>query len=238
MKATCSDIYMIREASDGYLLHMTNNQPYFKYPRTPHLPWSPGVDSDDLRLLRDSMFEDREVVVTEKMDGECTTMYPGYIHARSIDSRHHPSRDWVKALHGSIAHHIPKGWRLCGENMYAQHSIVYSNLESYFYLFSVWDDCNICLSWDDVTEWAEFLGMATPEVVYRGLWDAKAVQTAALPLTLGSSSHEGYVVRVAGCFAYQEFHQHVAKWVRANHVQTDIHWMHKQVVPNGLRGKS
>lgn len=36
------------------------------------------------------------VVITEKMDGENTTLYRDGLHARSLDSRHHPSRNWVK----------------------------------------------------------------------------------------------------------------------------------------------
>jgi hypothetical protein len=60
----------------------------YKYPKSPHLPW------------------------TEKMDGENTTIATDYIHARSLDSRHHPSRSWVKNLHGIIAHDIPLGWRV------------------------------------------------------------------------------------------------------------------------------
>jgi RNA ligase len=94
-----------------------------KYPRTPHLPWSPGASEDDVKLDGCLKFQGREVVVTEKMDGENTSLYRNGLHARSLDSRHHPSRDWIKAWHGGIAHHIPEGWRLCGENVYARHSI-------------------------------------------------------------------------------------------------------------------
>jgi hypothetical protein len=66
-----------------------------KYPRTLHLPWSPGVSSDD-RVLHDlSCFTNKEVVVTTKMDGENTTLYADVFHARSIDGRHHSSRDWL-----------------------------------------------------------------------------------------------------------------------------------------------
>ena len=73
-----------------------------KYPRSPHLPWSEGGTSDDAYLFDTDHFAGKEVVITEKMDGENTSMYRDGIHARSIDGRHHPSRDWVKALHGTI----------------------------------------------------------------------------------------------------------------------------------------
>ena len=85
----------------------------YKYPRTIHLPWSPGVSSDDIRIFDMSHFEGHEVVVTEKMDGENTSIYRDGTHARSIGSRHHLSRDWVKALQGQISYDIPADWRLC-----------------------------------------------------------------------------------------------------------------------------
>lgn len=203
---------------------------YMKYPRTPHLPWSPGASEDDILLSDSFMFEGKEVVVTEKLDGENTSMYPDHIHARSLDSRQHPSRNWVKAFHGSIAHLIPDDWRLCGENMYARHSIGYHNLKSYFYLFSIWNEQNVCLSWTETKEWAELLGLELPPVLYEGLWDAKKVQS----ITLDLEKQEGYVVRTSEGFAYEDFQKHIAKWVRKEHVQTDQHWMHAEVVPNKL----
>lgn len=62
------------------------------YPRTPHLPWSPGASADDVRVADLSGFAGIEVVVTEKLDGENTTLYPDGLHARSLDSAHHPAR--------------------------------------------------------------------------------------------------------------------------------------------------
>jgi hypothetical protein len=69
---------------------------YVKYPRTYHLPWSPGQTRDDRVIESTDIFKGKEVVVTIKMDGENTTMYHDYIHARSIDSGSHPSRTWIK----------------------------------------------------------------------------------------------------------------------------------------------
>lgn len=93
--------------------------PRTKYPRTLHVPWSPGLMNDDRAMDHLGGFVGLDVVVTEKLDGENTTLYADGLHARSIDGRHHPSRDWVKAAHGRVAWTIPEGWRICGENMYA-----------------------------------------------------------------------------------------------------------------------
>lgn len=57
-----------------------------KYPRIPHLPWSPGRLEDDIALDSIEHLERLEdVVVTEKLDGENTTLYHDYLHARSVD---------------------------------------------------------------------------------------------------------------------------------------------------------
>ncbi|KIF06359.1 kinase, partial [Streptomyces sp. RSD-27] len=95
------------------------------YPRTAHLPWSPGATADDVRAGGTQALAGREVVVTEKLDGENTTLYPDGLHARSLDSGHHPSRTWVKGLQGRIGARIPAGRRICGENLYARHSLGY-----------------------------------------------------------------------------------------------------------------
>jgi hypothetical protein len=205
----------------------------YKYPRTPLLPWSDKPDEDDIVLDTEAQFEGHDIVVTEKMDGENFTLYSDYCHARSIDGRHHPSRDWIKQLQGRVGHHIPEDWRICGENLYAEHSIRYEDLESYYYVFSVWNDHNECLSWDETVEWCEMLDLVHVPVLYRGPWDGTKVREAFNSLNL--DKQEGIVVRRTDSFAFEDFQQNIAKWVRPNHVQTDEHWMHKEVVPNDLK---
>lgn len=206
--------------------------PRFKYPRTPHLPWSPGSGADDDVQLTTDVFEGQEIVVTEKLDGENTSLYPDGLHARSIDGRHHPSRTWVKQLQGQVGHRLPQGSRVCGENLYARHSIAYEALESWFYVFSIWDAHNRCLPWDDTVAMARELELAVVPVLYRGPWHEPTLRA----LEVDTERSEGWVVRTVGGFRYEDFDQHVAKWVRAGHVQTDEHWMLRAVVPNGLRG--
>ncbi|MGW7438679.1 RNA ligase family protein [Streptomyces sp. NPDC054849] len=199
------------------------------YPRTPHLPWSPGAAADDVRSVGLAGLAGREVVVTEKLDGENTTLYRDGLHARSLDSAHHPSRAWVKGLQGRIGAGIPAGRRVCGENLYARHSIPYEDLDSWFYGFSVWDE-DECLDWDRTVRFLWGLGVPTPRVLWRGVFDERALRR----LKLDTARQEGYVVRTAAGFAREDFGHCVAKWVRGGHVQTSTHWMFAQVVPNGL----
>lgn len=205
-----------------------------KYPRTYHLPWSPGVDKDDRVMPDTRALEDGEVVATAKMDGECTTLYSDYMHARSTDYEPHPSRSRARAMHARVAHDIPPGWRVCGENLHAAHSIRYANLEAYFMVFSVWDDANECLSWDETAEWAALLGLQTVPVIYRGPWDERALRGLHRPERDGDPC-EGHVVRVAGRLRYRDFRFRVGKYVRAGHVRDHGHWSRRGFVPNGLR---
>ncbi|GAA2978826.1 hypothetical protein JCM13580A_26240 [Streptomyces drozdowiczii] len=199
------------------------------YPRTPHLPWSPGATSDDVRMTDLAALAGTEVVVTEKLDGENTTLYADGLHARSLDSAHHPSRTWVKALQARVGPRVPQGWRICGENMFARHSLAYEALESHFYGFSVWDG-DRCLGWDRTVEFLRSLGIPAPPVLWRGVFDAKALRA----LKPDTGRQEGYVVRPAAAFPAALFGRVVGKWVRPGHVVTDTHWMHAAVVENGL----
>lgn len=206
----------------------------YKYPRTYHVPWSPGSTRDDRTLSDMKHFTGREVIVTDKLDGENTTLYQNHIHARSLSSGDHPSRSWVKGLWGQISHQIPKNFRICGENLFAKHSISYKALPSYFLVFSIWNEENICLSWDETVEWCQLLDLQHVPVLYEGIYDEGLVKASWQPQK-GQEVSEGYVVRLRDAFAYNDFRECVAKYVRPHHVQTDQHWMHAEVVSNGLK---
>ena len=129
-----------------------------KYPRTLHLPWSDTIGPDgDHVMVSTAVFAGREVVVTEKLDGENTTLYRTHLHARSLDSGHHPSRGWIKNYGARLGPHLPPGVRLCGENLFALHSIAYQTLPSYFLVFGVWNGDEL-LSWDETIEFCARLG--------------------------------------------------------------------------------
>ena len=164
----------------------------YKYPRTYHLPFSGGVQSDDKIIESLDPFKGKEIIVTEKLDGENTTLTEEGFHARSLDSPYNFTRAFIKQLHAYIGHEIPKGWRFCGENVSHYHSIEYNNLESFFYLFSIWDDQNYRLGWDEMMEWAGVLDLATPKVFYRGEFNEQVLKDIAK--NLDTKTTEGFTV--------------------------------------------
>ena len=80
------------------------------------------------------------------------------------------------------------------------------------------------------------MGLHTVPVLYRGPWDPVAVRLldGAFTSQFGGE-REGYVARLAGRFHYRDFRRSVAKYVRKDHVTTNDHWLHKEVVANKLQ---
>lgn len=215
---------------------------FTKYAKTAHLPWSPGITRDDRIIPTTKYLDSRTCIITPKMDGECTTLYRHGLHARSLDYAPHPSRDWVRNLHAQIAHEIPEGWRICGENLFARHSISYKQLESYFLVFSIWTDENWCLSWGETQEYAEILGlkMVATAAKYRPDYTGFSEKIADSWLEKAREATEeeeceGYVIRVSGGFDFSDFGTHIAKYVRESHVQTTHNWMFQQITKNRLK---
>lgn len=203
---------------------------YVKYPRTYHLPWS-TLGKDD-RIMPHDPFVGKEVVVTLKMDGENTTMYNDYIHARSLESNSHPTRNWVKGLWSQMNWMLDDNMRICGENLYAVHTIQYT-LPSYFMVFSIWRD-HLCLSWEETVEYAGILGLETVPVLYQGRYDKDLITNEFSKV----KGHEGYVIRLSDEFTYGTFRHSVGKFVlpefRQQLNQSHGHWISKKIETNTL----
>lgn len=204
-----------------------------KYPHTPYCPWSMSVGSGDRVLTSMNSFVGKRIIVTEKRDGENTTLLNDHLHARSLSSANHPSRNWAKAKHGQIKHLIPDNWRISCENLFAKHSLAYTNLQSYLEGISIWNDKNICIHWDETKEWFNLLNIPTVPVLYDGTYNEELIKR--LYTTEDINTKEGYVIRVAAEFHYDDFKDNVCKFVRKNHIQTDQHWMFSRIIPNKLK---
>lgn len=207
-----------------------------KYGRTFHLPCSPGVGNDD-KIIQDltCLQSAPEVVFTEKMDGENTTIFAGGCHARSPDSGYHASRDWMKAFAAGISPSLTDDERIVGEYLFARHSVSYEDLPSYFLGFA-WIVGEQVKSWDETTGRFRELGIQPVTVLFRGQFDEVAIKSVLEGLDL--NSQEGFVVRSVSSFFESAMGSHVAKYVREGHVQSEIHWTKAQIVRNSLRPSS
>lgn len=193
-----------------------------KYPRTPHLPWSLSKTTDDISLSSVSHLIGKDLVFTEKLDGENIFMSRDDIHCRSLDSK--CSDQWnsyVKNLWSSIRYNIPYNIGLYVENLYGIHSIEYGKLPYYIFVFNAIDlHYNIFLSWDEIIKISQSLEISTvPDICY-----GKIKQLEIPEKSYFGNVCEGYVVRNVDFFPIDSFSMNTGKCVRANHVQTDEHW--------------
>ena len=203
-----------------------------KYGRTYHLPMSPGATSDD-KIMSDlsQLYAADEVVITEKMDGENTTIHARGCHARSPDSRYHPSRDWMKAFAAAISPNLSADERIVGEYLFARHTIGYNALPSYFMGFA-WIVGDRVQSWDDTPAKFADIGIVSVPTLYRGPFSDQVLEATIEQLDL--ETQEGFVVRATSAFQEREMPTHMGKYVRADHVESEKHWMQMEIVRNGL----
>ena len=114
---------------------------------------------------------------------------------------------------------IPDDMYICGENLYAIHSIKYDKLPTCFFVFGIVLE-DTFLPWESVKTWCELLGLDFVPTIYTG---------SIVNIPIPSQSNfgpicEGYVARNIEAFQVENFKDNVAKVVRANHVETDERW--------------
>lgn len=200
-----------------------------KYPRTLHLPSSPGTTSDDRIATDVSGIIGVPFIITEKLDGENNSMTSKGVYARShTDFTVSPWSSKVRQLHDILKYDISEDLYIFGEAMSAVHSIEYAELISHFYMFGarykgIWS------SWQEVEDYAFLLDLPTVPVLFKGTVNSyKELKELIEDLVYKPSSlggiREGVVARVQREFTDDEFETCVFKWVRKDHVTTDEHW--------------
>jgi hypothetical protein len=210
-----------------------------KYPRTYHLPFSPGTTSDDRIASSFDRILNQKIVITEKLDGENSCLNDQGVFARSHAApNNYPWAGHLWELWKRIKNDIGE-LDIFGENLYAKHSIEYSGLDHYFYIFGIRDE-NKWLSWEDVEFYASLLNIPTAPVLFKGLFCELNTENlenyiniiTSKPSLLSDNTifetpKEGVVIRMYDEFNNDEFSTSVIKWVRSNHVQNNEHWRNK-----------
>lgn len=157
-----------------------------------------------------------DVVITEKLDGENCGMTRGGVYARSHAA--YTESTWsreVRQLHSMIKSSIDPDVFIFGENMEGVHSIEYTNLTSYFYIFGVRDN-NIWIPWESVEEYSYLLDIPTVPVLFKGIINSEkelkqiVEDLVKQPSSLGGQ-REGIVIRNANLFHNDDFVDNVMK---------------------------
>ena len=214
-----------------------------KYGRTYHYDFSPGTTSDD-RINKDwweDMSKIKEIVHTEKMDGG-----NGCLNGIGIFARSHavptiqPWFDHMRQKFSMIQQDLKDTEiEIFGENLYAEHSIIYPNIDEHFYVFAV-RHLDMWLSWEEVKWYADFfeypvvpvIGMDYPKAHVKESLKQDVIFESEKPSVFGSiqngtmepCTREGIVTRNIEEYHVDDFKQNVFKYVRKGHVSTDQHW--------------
>ena len=209
-----------------------------KYPRTMHLSFSPEIHSDDKVCGMDDVQylidNDIDIVISEKLDGgNCSLNYRGVFARSHSQETSCPTFNYIKNVHyyPNIELFNNSKLTISGENMYGIHSIVYSNLKDYFYVFNILNEVtNTYFSVADMENLVEKINMLKVPILYRGKIESLEwlehflASEIKKPSDLGGEK-EGFVVRVNSSFHRDDFYKSVFKYVRKGHVATpDIHW--------------
>ena len=205
-----------------------------KYPRTFHVPWSPGTTSDDKKLSGNwfDNYRGKEIVITEKLDGENNAInhYDVFARSHGAPTRSPWSRNlWDKdGILWDVKDKLADYEVVYGENLFGEHSIRYDKLTHYWHIFAV-TDTEEWYSWDYVCLVADILKQPHVPELWRGVIESEEQLHGLIdkfmsePSTYGPEK-EGVVIRLASGFPFEDFSKCVCKWVRPNHVQTDEHW--------------
>lgn len=212
-----------------------------KYNRTYHYPFSQGATNDD--RINNKYWDDLQiidnVIHTEKLDGENTCINGYGVFSRSHAApTTHPWSSYLKEKHSLIKKDLElNDIEIFGENLYATHSIKYTDLTEHFFVFGV--RClDKWLSWEEVKFYADFYEYnVVPELSSKKskdelIYKKDILELVKQPSIFGSidnytnepCSREGIVTRNILEYSVDDFSKNVFKYVRKNHVKTDEFW--------------
>jgi len=235
-----------------------------KYPHTPYLPFSPSADEKDVResgYMDIRCLLNKPLHISIKMDGSNILLTRNNIAARNGYDATGKSFDMAKQTHSMFKHLIPEDEMWFGEWLYAKHSIHYIEnlkLTNYLQLFGIYNKKTHM--WAGITDIHDrvseviietditpplAVGVNIPEKApsISDILNGKSVYTNEKDLKnelikIGNSAvkggHEGIIVRNMYPFHHSRWNENIAKFVRANHIQTNKHWSRGPITRNEI----
>lgn len=234
---------MLKQGNILYLFENEFERIVEKYPRSYHLLYSKGTTSDDRINKNNNIFLSGENIITEKLDGSNSSANPINFYGRSrTEATKNPWDTYFYSKYELIKKDLKAfGIEICFESLYGEHSIIYSKLEDYCYVFGVRNfEHNVWLSWEETEYYAELFDFKTVPVLFKSdknfklsfdefknftLNDIMTKPSMLNDSNLWNTPKEGFVVRLAGEFHNDMFYNSLSKFVRQKHVKTDEHWI-------------
>ncbi|MBU5688019.1 MAG: RNA ligase family protein [Candidatus Aenigmarchaeota archaeon] len=219
-----------------------------KFPRTPHVyaEYS-GLSLDDKRYsTRESeeILEGKYVVLTEKLDGSNVSIEFESNGELSIKFRGNPAateefnllKNICNSKHERLKNILGQNLILFGEWVYCLHTIRYSRLPHYLFIFDLYDKKReIFLPYRRVIDVSNNLRFPTPRILYEGIYPGFEYLKNLLDLTsaYGDEKIEGVYGKIEDdekvIFRFKFVNPEFRK-----KVDESIHWKKKQPEIQGL----
>lgn len=221
---------------------------FFRFPHTPHLAWlGAGAPRDDkvLDAAAARALLSGEVIVEEKLDGAnlgvsldgdrvLRLQNRGQYLIPPLTGQFSRAAGWIAAHQQTLAPVLGDNLILFGEWCAARHSIVYSRLPDWFFVFDVYDRMARRF-WSAARRdaLAARIGLAVVPQVARGSLTLRSVEDLATTRIsgFGDTPMEGVIVRRDGA----NYLEDRAKIVRPSFTQgIDEHWRTRRIEWNAL----
>jgi hypothetical protein len=142
---------------------------------------------------QEDFFEQHEVVVTLKNEGESFVGYPNFSHGRF------PTNELPKAINDILKTKLP----VLDEEM----CILGQYKDDVLQLQSIWVE-NYCLDWEETKDIADLMGLPMSKVIYEGIFDKKLITEC-----FSNGKHEdiiGYNIRLKDSFKMFDIYKSMA----------------------------
>ncbi|OQR88602.1 hypothetical protein THRCLA_10216 [Thraustotheca clavata] len=229
---------------------LTNDGVLSKFPRTKHLLPSKSISRDDLVLdpTDAAVFVNTEITIQEKVDGANLGLFLTNDFKVVAQNRSHFCNSetapqfkgldiWIQMHQFELIDLLspPGRYVLYGEWLFAQHSIAYSKLPSYFLAFDIFDRSNqTFLSVKTVQTRLEVTSIHMVPTLFTGVY--KDLSQFRSLLETKSKYYDGPVEGIVIRKESSDVLMERAKLVRDDFIQNiDDHWAKKGTVKNKLQ---
>jgi len=219
---------------------------FFKFPSTPHLATSAGVNIRDDKVLSKSErdeFLQHDLVVEEKVDGanlgisfgsECNIRVQnrGAYLQLPEPGQWKKLKEWITSRTDALFDHISDRYILFGEWCYAWHSVFYDNLPDWFLGFDIYDkQSGRFLSSTRRDEIFKMIRITPVPKIAEGRFTYPEIKKLLSQSKLTDQPAEGIYLR----FDQNDWLSQRTKLVRPAFIQSvEQHWSRSTITPNRL----
>ncbi len=209
---------------------------FVKFPKTHWLPVSKKQHKSERYLSKTEVEElfSGKVNISEKLDGaniglsfkngELILQKRGGIIGTGEHPQYGAFKDWAYQRY-NVFSRLPQDLIIFGEWMFAKHSIHYTCLPDYFFMFDVWQDGEF-LPIEERDSLASMLGIYTPPVIYEGILSVHDVPKLVAQSAYSEERMEGIVARNSNIRG---------KYVRDDFIAGNVHWTKQSFTRNILK---